>query len=383
VTLTEDHRAVQDMVRQFAHDKVRPRAPEIDRDDEFPWDLYRQMGDLGLLGLTLPEAYGGGEGDNMSLVVALEEVAKESGTLGNSLMLVKGQTDFILRFGNDEQRAKYLPALVEGSRICLIAVTEPGAGSDVKGIRTTAVRTGDTYVLDGVKAFMTAGTVGDVAIVLARTDTSAGHRGMTAFLVEKSPDGDPRKGFVVDHKDELMGMRGLGTAGIGLAGTEVPAANVIGTVGEGFKYAMNAFDTGRIMIGTLALGLAQGAFEAAVSYARERTVSGAPIADFQAIQLMLADMSVEIEAARLLIHQAARLKDEGQPFSKAAAQAKLFASDVAVRVASNALQVHGGFGYTKEAAVERIYRDARLTQIYEGTNQIQRLIIARHVLRAV
>jgi alkylation response protein AidB-like acyl-CoA dehydrogenase len=382
VDLNNEQRALQDMVRQFAGTEVRPRAAEIDRVDEFPWDLYRQLGELGLLGLTLPSEYGGGDGDNLSLVLALEEVAKASGTVGNALLLAKLQSDFILRFGNDRQRKEYLPSLADGSRICLIAATEPGAGSDVAGISTTAVLQGDAYVVNGAKAYMTCGAVGDLAVVLAKTDPSAGHRGITALLVEKSPDGDPKKGFIVDHKDELLGMRGLGTAGIALADTVVPATNVLGTVGEGFKYAMQSFDTGRIVIATLALGIAQEAFEAAVSYARERTVGGSPIASFQAIQLMLADMSVEIEAARLLIHRAARLKDVGEPFSKAASHAKLFASDVAVRVASNALQVHGGFGYTKEAVVERLYRDAKLTQIYEGTNQIQRIIIAGHVMRA-
>ncbi|MCW2839507.1 MAG: Alkylation response protein AidB-like acyl-CoA dehydrogenase [Aeromicrobium sp.] len=380
--LSDEQTAVREMVRKFAQTEIEPRAAAIDRDDEFPWDVYAQLGDLGLLGLSAPEEHGGGGGDNLTHVIALEEVAKASGTAGNAMLLAKLQTDFLTRCATPEQASTYLPDMIAGRRICLICVTEPGAGSDVQGVRTTAVRDGDHFVLDGTKAFMTCGTVGDVAVVLARTDPTAGSRGMTTFLVEKSRDGDPRNGFVIDHKDDLMGLRGLGTAGIAFAGTRVPAANVLGVVGDGFKNVMKSFDNGRIYIATLALGLAQRAFEESVAYARDRRVRDAPIADFQGVQFMLSDMSVEIEAARLLIHRAAELKDAGADFTLAAAHAKLYASDVAQRVTTNAVQVHGGFGYTKEAVVERLYRDAKLTQIYEGTNQVQRVIIARHILKA-
>lgn len=379
--LTEEQRLIRDTAQQFAEERVRPRAREVDREDAFPWDLYLGMAELGFLGMTLPPEYGGAGSDNVSMALVIEELAKVLGCVANALLLAKLQSEFILRFGSEEQKRRWCPAIASGECICLIAATEPGAGSDVAGIQTTAVRDGDGWVLNGTKAFMTAGEVSQLAVVLAKTDPTAGHRGISAFLVEKSPDGEPEKGFVVDHKDELLGMRGLATAGIALHNTRVPAGGLLGEIGQGFTYAMQSFDTGRIVIAALALGLAAGALEEALRYARERQAFGRPIAEFQAVQLMLADMAVEVDAARLLIHRAACLKDAGLEFRKEAAQAKLFASDIAVRAASNAVQILGGYGYTKEAPVERIYRDAKLTQIYEGTNQIQRVIIARHLLR--
>ncbi|MQA85460.1 MAG: acyl-CoA dehydrogenase [Streptosporangiales bacterium] len=378
--LTEEQQLVRDTVRRFAEDRVAPRAASIDRDDAFPWDLYREMADLGILGLNLPEGYGGAGADEITMSLALEELARVSGSMANAALLAKLQSELIHRAGSEEQRRRYLPDIAAGKLVCLIAVTEPDAGSDVAGIATRARRDGDGWVLDGTKAFMTMGAVGELAVVLARTDTDAGHRGFTAFLVERSPDGDPSRGFVADHKDELMGMRGLATAGISLRGTRVPDAGVLGAPGEGFPAVMRSFDNGRIVIASLALGLAAGAMAASIDYVGQREAFGRPIAGFQGVQFMLADMAVDVSAARLLIHHAARLKDLGHPFGMAASQAKLFASDAAVRTATNAVQLHGGYGYTKDAAVERIYRDAKLTQIYEGTNQIQRLVIARQLL---
>lgn len=378
----DEHELLRQTVRRFAEKEVAARAFAIDRDDAFPRDLYSRMAELGLLGLSVPEQYGGSGADELSVVVALEELARSSGTIANACLLAKLQSELICRRGSEEQIRRYVPAIVSGERICLIAVTEPGAGSDVSAITTTGRPEGGRWVLNGTKAFMTAGAVGDLAVVLARTDPSAGSRGLTTFLVEKSPDGDPRNGFVVDHKDELMGMRGLATAGIAFRDTVVPAENVLGDPGRGMANALGSFTNGRIVIAALALGLAVGARDACLDYVGQRTAFGRPIGDFQAIQFMLADATVEIDAARLLIHQAARLKDAGQPFARAASEAKLFASDVAVRVATNAVQIHGGYGYTKEALVERVYRDAKLTQIYEGTNQVQRIIIARDLLAA-
>jgi alkylation response protein AidB-like acyl-CoA dehydrogenase len=379
--LDADHRSARDVARQFASERVAKRAAEIDRDDVFPRDLYDEMAALGLLGLNVPEAYGGVGADELTTCLVMEELAQASGTVANALLLAKLQGELICRVGSEEQKRAVVPDIVSGKRICLIAVTEPGAGTDVSGITTKARRVDGGWVLDGTKAFMTAGAVGDVAVVLARTEKDAGHRSFTTFLVERSPDGDPSKGFVVGHKEDLMGLRGLATAGIVLDGTVVGDDAVLGQPGEGFFNVMRSFDNGRIIIASLALGLAVGAMRASLDYAREREAFGRTIDRFQAVQLMLADMVADTEAARLLIHQAARLKDAGLDYATAASVAKLYASDVAVRTASNAVQVHGGYGYTKEAVVERIYRDAKLTQIYEGTNQIQRVIISRAALK--
>jgi alkylation response protein AidB-like acyl-CoA dehydrogenase len=376
--LTENQREARDLARRFADERVALRAADIDRDDAFPHDLHQDMAKLGLLGLNVPEEYGGAGADEVSMCLVMEELARRSGTVANALLLCKLQSELVLRAGSEEQRRIYVPAIASGQRICLIAVTEPGAGTDVAGITTRARPADGGWILNGTKAFMTAGTVGDVAIVLARTAPEPGHMSLTTFIVEKSRDGDPANGFVVGHKDELMGMRGLGTAGILLDNTFVPDSAVLGEIGDGFVNVMRSFDNGRIVIACLALGLAVGALDESVGYARQRQAFGRSIEKFQAVQLMVADMAVETDAARLLIHQAARLKDAGLDYSAAASAAKLFASDVAVRTAGNAVQVHGGYGYTKESVVERIYRDAKLTQIYEGTNQIQRVIIARH-----
>jgi alkylation response protein AidB-like acyl-CoA dehydrogenase len=379
--LTEDQREARDLARRFATEKVDPRAAQIDRDDEFPHDLYASMAELGLLGLNVPEQYGGVGADELTMTLVMEELARASGTVANALLLAKLQTELIGRVGTPEQCERYVPDVVAGRRICLIAATEPGAGTDVAGIQTCAVPCDDGWRLSGTKAFMTAGAIGDVAVVLARTSKETGHGSLTTFLVEKSPDGDPAKGFLAGHKDELMGMRGLGTAGIILDDTLVPSDAVLGEVDRGFQNVMRSFDNGRIVIACLALGLAVRALEESVAYAQERHAFGRPIQQFQLVQQMIADMAVGTQSARHAIHHAARLKDAGLPFSLEASMAKLLASDVAVRSTDNAVQVHGGYGYTKESVVERLYRDAKLTQIYEGTNQIQRVIISRHLMR--
>ena len=380
--LTQDQREARDLARRFATERVVLQAADIDRDDEFPRDLYGDMADLGFLGLNVPAEHGGVGADELTMALVMEEMARASGTVANALLLAKLQAELIGRLGTPEQRERYLPEIVAGRSICLIAATEPGAGTDVAGIQTRAVPADGGWRLSGTKAFMTAGAIGDVAVVLARTAKEPGRESLTTFLVDRSPDGDPARGFVAGHKDELMGMRGLATAGIVLQDTVVPSSAVLGEVGGGFDNVMRSFDNGRIVIACLALGLAVRALDESVAYAQQRHAFGRPIENFQLVQQMIADMAVGVESVRHAIHHAARLKDLGLPFHAEASMAKLLASDSAVRITSDAVQVHGGYGYTKESVVERLYRDAKLTQIYEGTNQIQRVIIAKHVLRS-
>lgn len=379
--LTADQCEARDLARRFANEVVAPRAAAIDRDDEYPWDVYAAMADIGLLGLNVAPEFGGTGADELTMALVMEEISRASASVSNALLLAKLQSELISLLGTSEQKAACLPDIVSGKTICLIAATEPQAGSDVAAIRTTARRTEGAWEITGAKAFMTSGAVGHHAVVLARTSGDPGHESFTTFLVPRSPDGDPTKGFIVGHKDELMGMRGIGTAGIVLDGTRVPLDAVLGTEGQGFSHCMRSFNNGRIVIAGLALGLAVRALEESVNYAGERQAFGKEIGAFQAVQHMIADMALDAHSARLAVHHAARLKDLGQPFSQEASMAKLLASDVAVRSTANAVQIHGGYGYTKESTVERLYRDAKLTQIYEGTNQIQRVIISRGLLR--
>ncbi|HSC72483.1 MAG TPA: acyl-CoA dehydrogenase family protein [Candidatus Methylomirabilis sp.] len=374
--LTDAQRMIRDLAREFAEHEVKPVAAEIDRTDEFPWKLFHRMGELGLLGMTLPEEYEGSGADTVSWSLVEEELARASAAVADAQLLSKLIGDMILRNGTDVQRRKYLPPLARGEKICAIAQTEPGAGSDVASLQTTARREREGYVLNGTKRFITAAGVCHMAIVVATVDRTKGHRGITLFLVE---DGTP--GFLRGSKDSLMGVRGLATGELVLEDCWVPEENRLGPEGEGFKLGMISLDSGRIGIGSQALGLAQAAMEEAIRYARSRVAFGQPIANFQALQIMIADMSARIEAARLMLRKAAFLRDQGRPFSREAAEAKLFASEVLVQVAADALQIHGAYGYSTEFPIERIYRDAKLYQIWEGTSQIQRLVIARHLLR--
>jgi len=374
--LTEAQRLTREMVREFAEREVRPRAADIDRTDEFPWDLYKRMAELEILGMTVPPEYGGAGADTVSWCIAQEELARASAAVADAQLLCKLMSDMILVNGTEAQRRQYLPAMVRGERICAIAQTEPGAGSDVAGIQTTATPTADGYILNGTKRFITAAMVCDLAVVVATTDRRKGRAGITLFLVEM---GTP--GFSRGSKEQLMGVRGLATGELVFEDCHVPRSALLGGEGEGFKRAMVSLDTGRIGIGAQALGIAQAAMEAALAYARQRTAFGQPLAGFQAIQFMLADMSARIEAARLLLRKAAFLKDRGRPIIREAAEAKLMASETAVQVVTDALQIHGAYGYSTEFPIERLYRDARVYQIWEGTSQIQRLVIARQLLK--
>jgi len=374
--LNDAQRMLRDMVRGFAETEIKPRAAEIDRTDEFPWDLWKRMAELGILGMTLPPEYGGSGMDIVSWAIAQEEMARASVVVADIQPLSTLMQNMLLKNGTDAQKQKYLPALGLGEKICIIAQTEPGAGSDVAGIQTTAKPERNGYVLNGTKRFLTCAMLADLAIVVATVDKSKGHKGITLFLVEK---GTP--GFSPGSKEHLMGVKGMGTGEVVLDNCWVPKENLLGGEGEGFKRAMMSLDTGRIGIGCQAVGLAQAAMEEAIRYAKQRTAFGGPIANLQAIQFMLADMSAGIEAARLRLRHAAWLKDQGRSIIREAAEAKLLASDLAVKVTADALQIHGAYGYSTDFPIERMYREAKVYQIWEGTSEIQRVVIARQLLK--
>jgi len=374
--LTDEQRMLRDMVREFAEKEIKPRAPEIDRTDEFPWDLWRRMADLGLLGMTLPPEYGGTGMDTVAWAIAQEEMARASVVVADLQLSSKLMQDLILRNGSDSQKEKYLPAMGRGEKICVFGQTEPGTGSDVAGITTTARPERDGYVLNGTKRFITGALACDLAVVVATVDKSKGRQGISLFLVEK---GTP--GFSPGAKEKLMGVRGMATGELVFDNCWVPRECLLGAEGEGFKRAMMSLDTGRIGIGCEALGMAQAAMEESIRYAKQRVAFGGPIANLQAVQFKLADMSAGIEAARLRLRHAAWLKDQGRPIIREAAEAKLLASDLAVRVISEALQIHGAYGYSTDFPIERMYRDSKVYQIWEGTSEIQRVVIARRLLK--
>ena len=377
--LSEEQQMIRRMVREFAEKEIRPITREIDARGEFPWETIRKMAGLGLLGLPIPEQYGGSGADTVSYALAVEEISRVSGSIGITMAAHTSLGIYPLyRFGNDEQKSKYLPRLASGQGLAAFGLTEPEAGSDAGGVKTTAVLDGNEWVLNGQKTFITSGSVADVVIVAALTDRSAGTRGISNLIVEK---GTP--GFRPGRDEEKMGLKGSLTSQLFFEDCRVPRANLLGQIGEGFKQFLITLDGGRISIGAMALGLAQGALDAAIKYSKERIQFGQPIARFQAIQWMIADMATEIEAARWMVYRAAWLKDKGSRFTKEAAMAKLYASEAAERACFKAIQIHGGYGYMKEYDVERIYRDNRLTTIGEGTSEIQRLVIARQVLGEV
>lgn len=376
--LTEEHKMIRRMVREFAEKEIAPRAEEIDATDQFPDDLFRRMGELGIIGLPFPEEYGGSGFGYTSLVIALEEIARVSGSMAITL---DAQTSLycepVYLFGTEEQKQKYLAPAARGEKIGAFGLTEPQAGSDAGATRTRAVRDEETgeWVINGQKNFITNGSIADFVIVTAKTDPEAGTRGISAFIVEK---GAP--GFELGRDEKKMGLKGSVTSELFFENCRVPAENLVGAENEGFKQFLTTLDAGRVAIAAMAVGLAQGAFERSVAYAQEREQFGRPIAKFQAIQWMIADMATEIEAARLLVNRAAWLREQGEKFAQEAAMAKLFSTEMSERVCHKAIQIHGGYGYMREYEVERMYRDQRLCQIGEGTNQIQRLVIARHVL---
>jgi len=374
--LTQEQRMMRKMVRDFAEKEIVPIVQEMDASGQFPWEVLRKMGSLGLLGLPIPEEYGGAGADTVTYAIAVEEISRACGSVGITLAAHTSLGLYpIYRFGTEQQKHKYLPHLASGEGLAAFGLTEPEAGSDAGAIKMTAVLDGDQWVINGQKIFITSGSIADVVIIAALTDKTAGTRGISNLLVEK---GTP--GFRPGRDEEKMGLKGSVTSQLFFEDCHVPKENLLGQPGEGYKQFLIALDGGRIGIGAMAVGLAQGALDAAVKYSKERVQFGQPIARFQAIQWMIADMATEIEAARWMIYRAAWLKDKGVRFSKEAAMAKLYASEAAERACFKAIQIHGGYGYMKEYNVERIYRDNRLTTIGEGTSEIQRLVIARQVL---
>jgi butyryl-CoA dehydrogenase len=374
--LNEEQQMIRRMVRDFAEKEIMPIAQETDKTGEFPWQTIHKMAHLGLLGLPIPEEYGGAGADNVSFAIALEEIARACGSTAITLDAHTSlASEPIYLFGSEEQKQKYLVPLARGEKLGAFGLTEPEAGSDAGATRTRAVLDDDEWVINGQKTLITNGSIADVVVMTAVTDPEKGTRGISNFIVEK---GTP--GFRPGRDEEKMGLKGSITSELFFEDCRAPKENLLGKEGEGFKQFLITLDAGRIAIGAMALGLAQGAFEKAVAYSKERVQFGQPIANFQAIQWMTADMATEIDAARLLVYRAAWLKDKGMRFTREAAMAKLYASEAAERACFKALQIHGGYGYTKEYDVERYYRDQRLCTIGEGTSEIQRLVIARQVL---
>lgn len=374
--LTEEQRIIQETARAFAQKEVKPVAARLDREGVFPVELVRRLGQLGFMGTFVPIELDGSGLDTVSYVIALEEISKAWASLG-AIMTVNNSLvcEPILRFGSEGQKRKYLPGLARGELLGCYALTEPGAGSDAGAIQTRADKKGDAYILEGSKIFTTNGSRADLAIVFGVTGPSRGKKGISAFLVEKGTDG-----FSVGRLEDKLGLRASDTAELNFRACRVPRENLLGGEGEGFRIAMETLDGGRIGIAGQALGIAQGCLEESLAYAKQRRQFGRPIAEFQAIQWMLADMATEIDAARALTYRAAWLRGQGGRVTLEAAMAKLFAAEAANRIAYKAVQIFGGYGYMKDFAVERFYRDARVTTLYEGTSEIQRLIIARQLV---
>ncbi|ADG07882.1 acyl-CoA dehydrogenase [Kyrpidia tusciae] len=375
--LTKEQEQMREAVRAFAEEVVAPGAAERDEQESFDRGIFDKMAELGLAGIPWPEEYGGAGLDMLTYVITVEELSRVDASAGVTISAHTSLASWpIYRFGTEEQKRKYLRPLAEGTKIGAYGLTEPGAGTDAANLRTTAVREGDHYVLNGSKIFITNGGEADIYVVFATTDREKRHRGISAFILEK---GMP--GFHFGKKEKKMGLRSSPTMELVFDNCIVPAENRLGEEGFGFKIAMMTLDGGRNGIAAQAVGIAQGALEAAVAHAKEREQFGKSIGQFQAIQFKLADMATRVEAARLLTYQAAWLEDRGLPYGKASAMAKMYASDTAMYVTTEAVQIFGGYGYIREYPVERFMRDAKITQIYEGTNEVQRMVVARELLR--
>lgn len=366
---------IQKVAREFAEKEVAPLAEEIDKEGKYPFETFDKMAKMGYTGIGVPEEYGGSGGDDVTKAIVVSEIAKKCGATAAILSIHHVFVQCILKFGTEEQKQKYLPFVTSGGMKTAFALTEPNAGSDAAKVQTTAVLDGNEYVINGTKCFITGGNLADYVVLFASTDTSKGVKGLSAIVV---PKGTP--GFSIGKIENKMGIRASNTAELIFDNCRVPKENLVGKEGQGFKIAMILLDGARIGIAAQALGIAEGALEEAVSYMKERVQFGKPIAEFQGLQWYIAEMATKIECAKWMIYRAATLKINGQPFSKEAAMAKLFASETASFVANKALQIHGGYGYMKDYSLERMVRDAKITEIYEGTSEIHKVVISRAVL---
>lgn len=373
--LNEMHRQVRDMTRSFANDVIRPVAEELDREERFPREVYRQMAELGLFGICVPEEMGGPGFDTVTYALVMEELSRGYASVADQCGLVELISTLLVRHGTEAQRSAWLADILKTEKLVAYCITEPEAGTDVSGIRTSAVRDGDGWILNGDKIWIHNAPVADVAFVLTRTDKEAGHRGMSIFIVDLNQEGVER-----GPKEHKMGQRASQVGALAFKDVRLPADALLGAEGRGFHMMMSVLDKGRVGIGALAVGIGQAGLEAAVDYAAQRKQFKKPIAEFQGVQWLLADIAKDVEAARLLVLSAASKIDAGEDATKACSMAKCFAGDMAVARSADAVQVFGGSGYIRGFEVERLYRDAKITQIYEGTNQIQRMIIARELL---
>jgi len=376
IELTETMKMLKQSAREFAEKEILPNVMKYDESQEFPMDVYRKMAELGFLGVVTPSELGGAGMTALEFVVIMEEIARVDPSVALTFAAHSGLClEHILQFANDEQKKKYVPDLATGAKIGSWCLTEPGSGSDASGMLTSARLEGNSYILNGAKTFITNGSYASTFVVTAKTDTSKGNKGISAFIVEKG------MGVAVGKKENKLGFRASDTVQLIFDNVKIPKSNLLGKEEQGFKQALSVLDSGRIGIAALSVGLAQGAMEAAIKYSKERKAFGATLSEFQGIQFKIADMATEIEAARLLTYKAATAKSKGEPINLAAAQAKFFASEVAQRVATEAVQIHGGYGFIKEFPVEKFYRDVKLLTIGEGTSEVQRMVIAKNLLQ--
>ncbi|MBC8525951.1 MAG: acyl-CoA dehydrogenase [Candidatus Cloacimonetes bacterium] len=376
--LTNDQKMLQKEVRNFAETELEPVAAEIDKSGEFPWDNIKKMAELGLLGIIVPEKYGGAEFDFVSLAIAIEEISRVCATTGVIVAVNNSLASYpIMQFGSEEQKKKYLPLLSSAEKLGAIGITEPNAGSDVAAMETTAKLEGDYYILNGTKRFITNAGEAGIFVVFAYTNKELGYKGMSVFIVERDTPG-----FSLGKHEDLMGIRATANCELIFEDCKIPKENLLGQEGQGFKICMNTLDVSRIDIGAQAVGIAQGALDESIKYSKERKAFGKPICKLEMIQDMLAEMATKIQAARLLVYYAGYCKDKGMTrFSKESAMSKYYASKIAVDVTREAVQIHGGYGYTKDYPVERFYRDAKILELYEGTSEIQKVVIARELIK--